>query len=81
MTTSRYKGTVTVYRESYFVDRLSCMIKLENGMELYWHPTPKCFQQLIVDGQKNKVDVEVSLTTTKCRLKNPRNVVKLSEPY
>lgn len=78
---NRLKGTVCVYRESSQRETLSAYLKLQTGQTIYWNRCPKCFDDLIVNGSKNKVDVELTLSTKNNELSRPRNVVKLTEPY
>ena len=79
--TNRYKGVVNVYRDNQRSTHLSASLTLPDKSRIEWDKCPKCFNDLIVDGIKNKVEVEVSLTLKNGYLERPRKVVKLSEPY
>lgn len=55
-----FTGTLIVHRDQYSLygrETLVATVELANGKEFYYHRCPKAFDDLITDGQKNKIKV------------------------
>ena len=65
----RVTGRLMVYRDGYIKQRLCAELVVGNE-RFYYYPAPKCFDDIITDGTKNKAWVEVTIDKNG---KNPRN--------
>jgi len=71
------EGSMCIYRESSLVEHLSADVKTADGQAFYYYRAPKCFDDLIVDGIKNVIDVRYTANEDGS---NPRSAVATSEP-
>lgn len=79
MSRKTFAGELCVYREWSGMDRLSADVKLDDDVTVfYYHPAPKCFLDMITDGQEN---VRVVEFTANPDGRNPRSVKPISDPY
>lgn len=72
------EGELCVYRDGYIKQDLCASVVLDDGKVLYFYPAPKCFDNLIIDGQKNFA--RVRFTVDRDTGKNPRSAALLSQP-
>lgn len=73
MSRKQYTGVLCVYRESSLRGTLSADVRFNDGTVVYWDRAPKCFDDAVVDGTKNLVEIEFTANDDK-QCSNPRNV-------
>jgi hypothetical protein len=73
-----FEGELCVYRESVMGDYLSAIVHISNAEELYYWKAPKCFDNVITDGIKNRARVRF---TANLDGTNPRCVKVIGKPY
>ena len=74
----QYEGELVVYRDNMFVEHLSAQVMTNCGERFEYYRSPKSFEDLIVNGIKNKIRVRFTANEDGS---NPRSVVAISEAW